>query len=200
MKFLKLLFLFIILNISCHTNSSQITVIPTNNSDEQTWQTLKDLFVKTFADAYKHTDIKDINNNFTSTSDYLESLFDTDRKAIENLNFNFILATENQEILGYILSCYSAESKKIYIHHLVVDTSKHNKGIGKILIKACENCYQEANYISLSTRRFNHKAIGFYKHIGFYETESAPDIAYVIRPNARNNPQVINLEKIISKS
>jgi ribosomal protein S18 acetylase RimI-like enzyme len=189
-----------LLNLICNASSIQIDVIQSNKAEEVVWQKLKDLFVITFDQAYKHVDIKDINNKFNSTSDYLQNLFDVDRKNTENLNFDFILATEKQKVVGYIFSCYCPEDKKAYIHHLVVDTSKHNKGIGKTLIKVCEDWYKEADFISLSARKFNDKAIGFYKYIGFYETDFAPEIAYIIRPNAKNNPQIVNLEKIVTRS
>lgn len=195
----KLLFM-LLLNPVNYTNAFQINVIQVHKTEEQTWAPLKNMFVDTFSQAYKHIDIKDINNNYDTTPHYLQSLFDIDRKNIDGLSFDFILATEEHEILGYILSCYCAEEKTAYIHHLVVDGSKQSKGIGKKLIKACEDLYGEANFVSLSTRTFNDKAIGFYKHIGFYEASSAPEIAYIIRPSARNNPQIVNLEKAIIRS
>lgn len=195
MKLLKKIFFVFLLNINCYISAFQIEIIQANKIDEITWHKLKDLFVTVFARAYNHVDIKDINSNFNSKENYLQNLFDTDRKYIDNLDFDFILATTKQEIIGYILSCHCDKDRKIYIHHLVVDSSKHNNGIGKSLIKTCENFYKETDLVCLSTRIFNYKAIGFYKHIGFYETENMPQVAYIIRPNAKNNPQIVNLEK-----
>jgi|GEM_PF-3471557 len=200
MQFFKGLFFSIVFSLICSVNAYQITVIPTDALYEQSWQQLKDLFEISFLQAYKHIDIKDINSSFNTTSDYLQSLFDADRKSINALNFDIILATQEQEILGYMLACYCGENKTIYIHHLAVDTSKHQKGIGKALVKYSEHFYKDADRIALSTRRFNVNAIGFYKHIGFYEADCAPEIAYVIRPAAKNNPQILNLEKIVTKN
>ena len=187
------------MSLSYYTNAHEINVIPANNIDGHILQRLKALFIESFSNAYKQIDIKDINSNFDSTSNYLDHLFDIDWKSVNNLNFDLIVTTENQEIIGYVLCCYCYENKKIYIHHLVVDMNKHRKGIGKILVNACENFYKDAHYISLSTRKFNLNAIGFYKYIGFYETDSVPEITYLIRPNAKNNPQIINLEKSLTK-
>lgn len=195
----KLLF-SLVLSSFFSVHAHQMNVVSANVVNENAWCALKNLFEASFSEAYKHTDIKDISCNFHSMSDYLQSLFDADRKSISNLNFDIILALQEQEILGYMLACYCAESKTIYVHHLVVDTSKHHKGIGKALIKYSEEFYKDADCIALSTRRFNFNAIGFYKHIGFYETEYAPEIAYGIRPAARNNPQIVNLEKSIARN
>jgi len=194
---IKRILLFVILSVS-NTFAADINVVSINIIDETLWNSLKQLFVNTFSEAYKQVDIKDIAKNCTSTVSYLHDLFDFDRKSIQNLNFDIVLITENQELLGYVLCCYLSDSKTVYIHHLVVDSSRHNKGIGKKLISACENFYSEAKYHALSTRRFNLKAIGFYKHVGFYETDNAPEIAYVIRPTAKNNSQIVNLKKVIN--
>lgn len=178
----------------------QINIIKTQEAEEKDWEQLKNVFVDAFSQTYKDINSKDIHSNFATLSDYLNNLFESDRRNISRLNFDFIVATEEQDIAGYLLSCYCAEEKRAYILHLVVDSSRHNKGIGKNLLKACEALYKDSDFIALSTRVFNEKAIGFYKHLGFYDTQYTPEIAYNIRPNARNNPQIVHLEKVILRS
>lgn len=191
------LFFMSIAALASYTHPFHITVLKTNQAEEQTWQQLRSLFIDTFCTAYEHLSVNDINSNFATTAQFLENLFDTDRTQIDGLDFDFILAMHEHEILGYILSCYCEKEKTAYIHHLVVDGSKQSKGVGKNLIKACEDMYSQAQFVALSTRTFNHKALGFYKHVGFYDTNVAPEIAYTIRPHARNNPKIVNLEKAI---
>ena len=79
----------------------------------------------------------------------------------------------------------------------MVDSKSQGKGIGRMLLAASQNLYRQADFITLSTRTFNEKAIGFYKYLGFYETEKTPKIAYILRPNVKNNPHIVCLEKKI---
>lgn len=196
----KLLFIhFLLIAFQLHPYQKTIITINASQVDASTWYQLRDLFVAAFQDAYKQTSIENINNNFTSVSDYLYNCFDTDLQILINLNFDIAMVVEDHEILGYNLFCYIPEDKKIFIKHLAVRPNKYRMGIGRALLEASENHYKQADHIILSTRKYNVSALDFYEHMGFYTSNDGPKIAYVIRPTVKNNPQIIWVEKKINR-
>lgn len=78
------------------------------------------------------------------------------------------------KIVGYIRFniCETESAKTLYVFNFVVDESYRGHGIGKELLKRCENIAfnTKCDFITLSCYRIN-KAIKLYKSLGFKEVD-----------------------------
>lgn len=90
-------------------------------------------------------------------------------KQLRNENYQFLLAKDNDEYLGYLayeLNYSSDQETKI--HKIYILPSAQGKGIGKLFIETIIPIVLEMNNqaLVLNVNRFN-KAVGFYKNLGF---------------------------------
>lgn len=77
-------------------------------------------------------------------------------------------------VIGYA-SFDVNDAMESYIRYLAVDPSTQHKGIGKRLVYSIIEMFPQISRISLVTRKANLKAINFYKHIGFCESNDQHD-------------------------
>ncbi|HMG82241.1 MAG TPA: GNAT family N-acetyltransferase [Ferruginibacter sp.] len=105
--------------------------------------------------------------------DFMMDLFyalDNIRQQITQQQHQFIIATENNEPLGFAAySLKHIDNSTLYrLHRIYIDPQQHGKGIGKMLLDFVINDIKPkgAQYINLNVNRYN-KAVGFYKKAGF---------------------------------
>ena len=76
------------------------------------------------------------------------------------------VASVNKQVSGYI----SIWQPDWFVHHLYVDPGFHGRGIGKGLMVFAASL-AKPHVLSLKCQVANANAIGFYKSLGFIETE-----------------------------
>lgn len=86
----------------------------------------------------------------------------------EKLNHHFLLAKENEKVLGFASYQNNIENHKTKIHKLYVLPSTQKKGIGNQFIEKIQNQAKIANddCLFLNVNRFN-SAQYFYSKVGF---------------------------------
>ncbi len=89
-------------------------------------------------------------------------------KWYERCGEGFLVAKENEEIIGYVI-LEVIEPKKGYIRSIAVKEKYRNKGIGKMLINHIVKNFG-LEEVSLHVRAGN-GAIDFYRRIGFKEIQ-----------------------------
>lgn len=85
--------------------------------------------------------------------------------------FDFLVAEENEKILGLALYYYSYSTWKgkcIYLEDLVVTQSQRRRGVGRLLFRELMEIAKkkEARRLSWQVLEWNMPAINFYKSIG----------------------------------
>ncbi len=85
------------------------------------------------------------------------------REELENENACFLVALENEEVLGYVGS--HIVLGEAYITNIAVFPLQRKKGIAKKLIKAL--CEKAEYSVSLEVRSSNKIAISLYESLGF---------------------------------
>ncbi|MEM3408445.1 MAG: ribosomal protein S18-alanine N-acetyltransferase [Candidatus Micrarchaeia archaeon] len=89
-------------------------------------------------------------------------------KFFETCKDSFLVAKENEKIIGYII-LEMIEPKKGYIRSIAVKKEKRKKGVARNLIEYIIKKF-EIKELSLHVRAGNN-AINFYKKLGFKEIE-----------------------------
>lgn len=83
------------------------------------------------------------------------------------------VAKEGSKIIGYCLARQG--EKENYIDALYVSSTEQGRGIGQKLMTEVLNWLGETKPIGLGVALYNTKAIGFYKKLGFEETDDAAE-------------------------
>lgn len=81
----------------------------------------------------------------------------------------FILATDNNEAVGFASYSAKAEAAEVYrLHKIYIDPNQQGKGLGKILLDfiIADIKPSGATDLELNVNRSN-KALGFYQKLGF---------------------------------
>jgi ribosomal protein S18 acetylase RimI-like enzyme len=81
----------------------------------------------------------------------------------------FLVATEDEKIIGCVLGCW--DGRRGWINHLAVDPEKRRLGIGKELMNELENRLRIKGClkINLTIMPNNKKVKAFYKTVGYSE-------------------------------
>ena len=97
-------------------------------------------------------------------------------KAIRARKNIFLVAEENQKILGIVDGCMDSNCKyyneKVgYLDHLCVDKNHRKQGIGKLLMDAFVEKMKEqgAKFIKINAFRKNEPAVSLYEKEGYQE-------------------------------
>ena len=92
-------------------------------------------------------------------------------KSIENPDSQILVATKDNHLIGYIRAHFGSfwkdESNGYEIDKLYVQNHFQGRGLGKRLLNEISTQYGGTFW--LSTWKYNHHAIAFYKHLGFIE-------------------------------
>lgn len=93
------------------------------------------------------------------------------KNSIENKNYRVCVAIKDNHLVGYVTahltSFWQDESNGYEIDKLYVQEHFQGRGLGKRLL--AEISTQCGGTFWLSTWKYNDKAIGFYKHLGFID-------------------------------
>ena len=88
----------------------------------------------------------------------------------------FLLAREQEEVVGYLSFC--VEKEFVRIPNLYLKPSRQGQGIGKALLDEVvrRSCEMKLKFLELNVNRYN-QALYFYRRYGFYILKSM-DIPY----------------------
>ena len=129
--------------------------------------------------AFNEASETELKDHFGESKDmrtfYSKLIEEDDIIPFRQKQITWIRAVLNNNLVGWMtLSPNFRESGTVYVSTLVVSPHKKNLGIGQKLLKSiAENWFPETNELNLVVRKINHRAIRFYKKLGFVE---APDI------------------------
>ena len=84
-----------------------------------------------------------------------------------------LVAKEDNKVVGYCLS--KRGEKENYIEALYVSSTEQGRGIGQKLMTETLSWLGDVKPIGLGVAAYNTKAIGFYKKLGFEETDDAAE-------------------------
>lgn len=159
-----------------------ISIIPAIAANSSQWQTINNLWTSSFYNAYKDLPFDQLNDaikNNTSEAllDYLQQLFNYYRTIALKDSYVFVLAYNENQLVGYTL--YHMHNQEIiHIDHFAVDPNCQGKGIGKILLDATIQSKPEAMAVILTTRILNKQAQEFYRKQRFYEIPSIDNFEF----------------------
>lgn len=110
------------------------------------------------------------------------------KERIADKNAANILAIVDGKIVGH---CYALprENRSVLIGYLYVLESAQGAGIGTTLLNAVLDVFPGTVHLELAVLENNQAAIGFYKHLGFFE--AGPE------PTPENEPPSIKMTKAI---
>lgn len=186
----NILFLLLAFNYSYPYSIKRLSV---SEITQDTWNDLRACYIYTFSNAYK--DVSPDVFGQRSIEEFCADVFDADKKNIEHQDLKCILVEENGTVIAYVLMHECQPENRIHILHIAVGKNVQHKGMGRMLLDLATHTYPNASHICLSTRDFNANALGFYKHLGFYEVDSLPQLAMALRPK---NVHIVYLEKSIT--
>lgn len=87
-------------------------------------------------------------------------------------NANFIVAIDNQQLIGLLAYYNNPDCKRIYIPYLVVAKNYQGKSIGQSLIQELLELSKDGyEAVFLEVLKDNEKAYCFYRRLGFVDTE-----------------------------
>jgi ribosomal protein S18 acetylase RimI-like enzyme len=104
---------------------------------------------------------------------------DSLKSQVEEKNHCFLLAWEEDEVLGFLSYELNYKGRsKTKIHKIYILLQAQGKGVGKLLIqRAIDTALNEKNsHLLLNVNKYNLNAIRFYEKLGFYEA-SREDIS-----------------------
>ena len=94
------------------------------------------------------------------------------KKQLNEKGHVFLLAAENGNYMGFAsYEVHHGGSGKTKIHKIYILPETQGKGVGKKLLQAISEVALKNGdtYLFLNVNKFNHHAIDFYSHLGFYE-------------------------------
>jgi GNAT superfamily N-acetyltransferase len=88
----------------------------------------------------------------------------------------FIAEDEHGERLGFATVSHSAHftgEGQAYIGELATGETSEGRGVGKVLVQACEQWARDQGYrcISLTTGAANQRALSFYRHMDYLDED-----------------------------
>lgn len=128
---------------------------------------IKKLLYKTWTSTY--SDIYSLEAIQTVTSDWHSIKLLT--KQILNPNISFIVAKENEKIIGMCNAIFKPKSNSLNIQRLHVDPDYQRQGIGSTLIKKVISAFPKASKVHLEVEKQNLRAIAFYQKHGYQEVK-----------------------------
>lgn len=90
-------------------------------------------------------------------------------KQILNPNISFIVAKDNEKIIGMCNALFKPKSNSLNIQKLHVDPGYQRQGIGSTLIKNVIEAFPKVSKINLEVEKQNYRALTFYQKHGFKE-------------------------------
>lgn len=95
------------------------------------------------------------------------------KERIADKNAANVVAIVDDEVVGH---CYALprENRSVLIGYLYVLESAQGAGIGTTLLNAVLEVFPGTVHLELAVLENNQAAIGFYKHIGFFEAGPEP--------------------------
>jgi diamine N-acetyltransferase len=137
---------------------------------------LQEISYETFNETFKH------QNSPENMNAYLEKAFNLNQleKELSNSSSEFFFIYFNSEVAGYLkINTNDAQSEELgneslEIERIYIKNKFQKKGLGKRLINKAIKIAIERNKkkIWLGVWEKNEKAIGFYKKIGFVQTDT----------------------------
>jgi diamine N-acetyltransferase len=137
---------------------------------------LQEISYETFNETFKH------QNSPENMNAYLEKAFNLNQleKELSNSSSEFFFIYFNSEVAGYLkINTNNAQSEELgneslEIERIYIKNKFQKKGLGKHLINKAIKIAIERNKkkIWLGVWEKNEKAIGFYKKIGFVQTDT----------------------------
>jgi ribosomal protein S18 acetylase RimI-like enzyme len=123
---------------------------------------LKETWTKTYSDIYSAEAIEMVTSEWHSPQLL--------KKQIENKESAFLVAKEENKIVGMCNAALTHEGTVINIQRLHVSPQYQGQGIGSILVKAVIKEFPNANKVDLEVEKQNFKAQAFYKKLGFHNS------------------------------
>ena len=131
----------------------------------------RELFIKSFAQAYKDFTEQDLEISCTK-DEFLENSFKDDREALKNGEDVYVVSIkEGDKVVGFASFDGINDVGEVYIRLLAVDPDYWYQGIGKQLVFAINQKISGIKKYVLVTRRINEMARKFYFKLGFKESD-----------------------------
>lgn len=124
----------------------------------------EDIFVKSFAQAYKIS-----SENFDGFSKRAKEVFNKEFLSFNESTkkINWINAKKYDVVVGFIVFENTEKPHEVYIRQMAVDPALWGNGIGTMLIGTIFETLPDTNKIVLVTRKTNTIAQSFYTKLGF---------------------------------
>ncbi len=116
-------------------------------------------WVTTYSDIYSLEAIKTVTSNWHS----IKLL----TKQILNPNISFMVAKDNEKIIGMCNALFKPIDNSINIQRLHIEPSYQRQGVGSTLIKKIIETFPKVCKVNLEVEKQNHQALSFYQKHGF---------------------------------
>lgn len=146
-------------------------------------EVIRQVWRPTFLHRIDYTQLKYMEENMYTTEAFLQQA--------EEEGHQFLVAVENQQVLGFI--SYLEKGNHYRIPKLYLSPKYHGRGIGSKLIDAVKQLTVQAGkeFIELNINRYN-RSLYFYRRYGFY-IHASEDVQlgdfllndYILRLNVR---------------
>lgn len=120
---------------------------------------IKKLLYKTWTSTY--SDIYSLETIDTVTAYWHSIKLLT--KQILNPNIAFIVAKDNEKIIGMCNAIFKQKNNSLNIQKLHVDPGYQRQGIGSTLIKKVIEAFPNVSKVNLEVEKQNHRALAFYQ-------------------------------------
>ncbi|MDF2578272.1 MAG: hypothetical protein K0S74_1756 [Chlamydiales bacterium] len=172
--------------IWCEDSSAGIPTKSKWRRSAKSTEKIKNLIISTFEKVYEPFTEKDLN--ISDKRKFLEELAEEDirKNAQAPSSMPWLIAKQDEKVIGYSSFDLSQSPDEIYIRLLCVSPESQGQKLGEKLIFPIVDLYPNKKYLTLTTRKLNERALGFYKKLGFETTDKVyegvdPNLYYSLR-------------------
>lgn len=130
---------------------------------------LHDLFLESFLQNYQKLGLTKEELATDDIERVLNVYWVEEEACIKNQSIRWMIAKEQDEVVGYASFDTSQSPKEVFVQLLCVKPECQGQGIGRTLLYSILQIDPEIRKLSLVTRRVNRSAIAFYEKLGFVE-------------------------------